>query len=582
MSEFNLIDEPWISVVTDYKGTTKLVGLREFFENCHNYLDFAGEMPTQNFAVMRFILAILHTVFSRFDADGNPYEIVKIDDKMLQTEPILKEDESRYRRKLMKTWENLWNNGEFPEIVLDYLECWHDRFYLFDDEFPFYQVKEDFSGKCELYNQKQPTKDAGQMSFKTINRLISETKDNTAIFSMVNDEDNPFRDKLTNAQLTRWIINFMGYTSTPDKIKIKSFEEVKNIEKYEGHKGWLYSIGGLHYKSNNLFKTLLLNLVLVHPSKKFITAIQRPAWEYSPEENIKYYLNGSKIDDLARLYTDYSRAMRISEKKDKYGRYLEIIQLPILDKKDSFLECMTVWKNSGNKDDDIFIPMENNPHESLWRNFGMIFNKNKASKTYRTPYIIDWVDTISKFIDTSELGLVALGIKGDRTSSNTMKNEMYDELRINYEVSTDYSDKGWVGRINDVVEKTKEFINTDYKNFIKVILRLKKVEDKKNNPELNSYLESLYFNIDKPFKDWLSSIEYDESMDDKMDEWFKIFKNIILKEVDQICSTLSSNYYVIQEIKVDKKKQNKNVAIALNNLMNKLNGLNKGGIDGRF
>lgn len=573
MSEFNLIDEPWISVVTDYKGTTKLVGLREFFQNCHYYLDFAGEMPTQNFAVMRFILAILHTVFSRFDADGNPYEIVILNDKMLQTESILKEDESRYRRKLLETWENLWKAEEFPEIVIDYLECWHDRFYLFDEEFPFYQVKEDFSGKCELYNQKQPTKDAGQMSFKTINRLISETKDNTAIFSMVNDEDNPFRDKLTNAQLTRWIINFMGYTSTPDKIKIKSFEEVKNIEKYEGHKGWLYSIGGLHYKTDNLFKTLLLNLVLVHPSKKFITAIQSPAWEHSPEENIKFYLNNGRIDNLARLYTDYSRDIRISKTENEYGRYLEVIQLPILDKKDSFLECMTIWENIGKKGNDEFAPRENNSYESLWRNFGMIFNKNVSDNKYKTPYIIDWMGEISKLIDTSKVRLVGLGINGDSTASNTMKNEMYDELRIDYEITADCSDQGWVYRINQAIENTKKFIDDNYIEFVEVILRLKKVDNKIVKPELNDYLESLYFNIDKPFKDWLSSIEYDVNKDEKIEEWFKTLKKIVMEEVNQICADLTSEYFLIQEIKVNNKKQNKNIALALNDLMIKLNKL---------
>lgn len=573
MSEFNLIDEAWISVVTDYKGTTKLVGLREFFQNCHNYLDLAGEMPSQNFAVMRFLLAILHTVFSRYDANGNSYEFIKLNDKMLQLEPILKEDESKYRRKLMETWEKLWKVGEFPKVVIDYLDCWQDRFYLFDDQFPFYQVKEDFVGKCVLYNQKQSTDKTGQISFKTINRLISETKDNTAIFSMVNDEENPFRDKLTNAQLTRWIINFMGYTTTPDKIKIKSFEEINNIEKYDGHKGWLYSIGGLHYKTDNLFKTLLLNLVLVHPSKKFITAIQNPAWEYSPEENIKFYLSARKIDNLARLYTDYSRAMRISEKEDKYGRYLEIIQVPILDKKYSFLECMTIWENIGKKGNDEFAPKENNSFESLWRNFGMIFNKNVSDNKYKTPYIIDWMGKISELIDTSKVRLVGLGIKSDSTASNTMKNEMYDELRINYEISADCSDQGRVYRINQAIENTKKFIDDDYIEFVEIILRLKKVDNKIVKSELNNYLESLYFNIDKPFKDWLSSIEYDVNKDEKIEEWFKTFKKIVMKEVNQICVDLTSEYFLIQEIKVDNKKQNKNIALALNDLMIKLNKL---------
>ena len=30
----------------------------------------------------------------------------------------------------------------FPDIVIDYLRQWQDRFYLFDDKHPFYQVTE--------------------------------------------------------------------------------------------------------------------------------------------------------------------------------------------------------------------------------------------------------------------------------------------------------------------------------------------------------------------------------------------------------------------------------------------------------
>ncbi len=52
MSDYNLIDEPWISVVVDYKGTTKLVGLKEFFEHAHEYIALAGDMPTQDFAIL--------------------------------------------------------------------------------------------------------------------------------------------------------------------------------------------------------------------------------------------------------------------------------------------------------------------------------------------------------------------------------------------------------------------------------------------------------------------------------------------------------------------------------------------------
>ena len=83
----------------------------------------------------------------------------------------------------------------------------------------------------------------------------------------------------------------------------------------------------------------------------------------------------------------------------------------------------------------------------------------------------------------------------------------------------------------------------------------------------------MYFNIDKPFKDWLSSIEYDVNKDEKIEEWFKTLKKIVMEEVNQICADLTSEYFLIQEIKVNNKKQNKNIALALNDLMIKLNKL---------
>ncbi len=41
MSEFNLIDEPWISVVTDYKGNTKLAIM---YSNSYPLLRPCGEV----------------------------------------------------------------------------------------------------------------------------------------------------------------------------------------------------------------------------------------------------------------------------------------------------------------------------------------------------------------------------------------------------------------------------------------------------------------------------------------------------------------------------------------------------------
>lgn len=56
--EFNLLTEPWIRVrLRD--NTVREVSLTEALVSAQDYADLAGEMPTQNAAVLRLLLAVL-------------------------------------------------------------------------------------------------------------------------------------------------------------------------------------------------------------------------------------------------------------------------------------------------------------------------------------------------------------------------------------------------------------------------------------------------------------------------------------------------------------------------------------------
>ena len=67
--EFNLLREPWVRVRTQ-DGTIRTVSLTDALLHAHAYVDLAGEMPTQDAAMLRLLLAVLHTVFSRVDGNG--------------------------------------------------------------------------------------------------------------------------------------------------------------------------------------------------------------------------------------------------------------------------------------------------------------------------------------------------------------------------------------------------------------------------------------------------------------------------------------------------------------------------------
>ena len=119
--EFNLLTEPWVRVRRP-DNTVQEVSLTDALLHAQDYVDLAGEMPTQDAAMLRLLLAVLFTVFSRVNVEGEP-------------EPFEEEDDALAR------WGDLWQLEHFPEQPLrDYLEQWKDRFWLFHPTHPFWQV----------------------------------------------------------------------------------------------------------------------------------------------------------------------------------------------------------------------------------------------------------------------------------------------------------------------------------------------------------------------------------------------------------------------------------------------------------
>ena len=74
--EFDLLTEPWIRVRLK-DNTVQEVSLTEALVSAQDYVDLAGEMPTQDAAVLRLLLAVLFTVFSRVNVKGEPEPLEK-------------------------------------------------------------------------------------------------------------------------------------------------------------------------------------------------------------------------------------------------------------------------------------------------------------------------------------------------------------------------------------------------------------------------------------------------------------------------------------------------------------------------
>ena len=205
---FNLVTDPWIKVLKkDY--TESEVSLNELFSNSEEYLQLAGDMKSQDLAILRLLLAILLSVYTRFDADDTSYSWLNLDDKW---RVIRTDNDGKDFDKLENTWRSLYDQKAFSKKLFDYLNLYQTKFDLFGED-PFYQVNR------QVYDQNVPenkkvAKGAGTVSVKQINRLISESNNSPALFSPKSGIE---KDSVNNAELVRWLITYQNFTAVTDK-----------------------------------------------------------------------------------------------------------------------------------------------------------------------------------------------------------------------------------------------------------------------------------------------------------------------------------------------------------------------------
>ena len=520
MGEFNLLTEPWISVITDDRGKTEEVSLIDVFKNADKYIALAGDMKAQDFAVMRVLLSVLHTVFSRFDGDGNPYDSLELDEKFRQKAEVDEDDEEDYLDDLTDTWIKIWQAGKFPDIIETYLEKWKDRFYLYDDKYPFFQVTaKDFEG--EKYSSK-----GSPVQGKNINRLISESGNKISLFSPKKDiRDN--KNVLSDSEAVRWILTFQQYTGLSDKARFTK-------DKYKASKGWLFDLGGVYLKGNNLFETLWLNCILVHPKEEYRITVERPCWEHSPEENIATYFEKPYIDNISELYTNWSRAVYIEPKeKNSEAFAIKIVKLPDTIHEDNFLEPMTIWRfNESGDNKGKYTPRKHRINQSLWRSFGLIAFSDSGPNV-EIPGIIKWFDKVVKIIGDRKVGISIISMEDDGNATSWVPtDEIYDSLYVGDFILTGNDKEGWTIRVNEVIDLTKKIVEKNFRYFISQVKEIRNLKSKSGFE--SQKVEELYFKIDKPFRDWIGSIKDDDDKDEKIREWKTTLKKLTFEAADEI------------------------------------------------
>ncbi|MFQ4156767.1 type I-E CRISPR-associated protein Cse1/CasA [Lactiplantibacillus argentoratensis] len=536
MQTFNLTTDPWIVVIDARTNQAVTVSLIELFQNAQYYRRLAGDMRAQDLAILRLLLAILTTIYTRYGADNQAYEWLTMND-MFEVEHV---DEDygidEIHDDLKQTWADLFASGHFSTIVTDYLQCHAGQFDLFGDQ-PFYQVTasayDEFVPEAKsVARSKRTGKPTGQVAVRQMNRRISESGNSVALFAPKVDET---KNELTLAELVRWLIMYQNYTGVTDKTKINS------DEKFSNGAGWLYRLNPVYASGRSLFEILMLNLVLVPTVSDEQYIVQQPVWEYA---TLTAYLQERQRqqvpDNLAALYTTWSRLLHL-EWDDHQRPTIYSAGIPMFDTEDALIEPMTLWRQD--KKTSRFRPAVNGIKymgKAMWRNFGQYVNVNRSDDIYEAGIVawLHYLKTEGLVADDRQLWLASTALISDGNMSSQMPaTEVYDDMQIQADVLFDEATADhWPVRIEEVIELTQR-IGDGYYHFAATVGQIRNIDAKQF---AQRHSAQFYASLNRPFKDWLASLTGNDDRDAKIKEWRQTLQQLTLQASSVMMATSSS------------------------------------------
>ncbi|MFD9262446.1 type I-E CRISPR-associated protein Cse1/CasA, partial [Streptomyces sp. NPDC059538] len=317
---FDLVSRPWLPVQLS-DGTTTDLSLKEVFARAREVRRLVGDVPSQEFALLRLLLAILH------DAEEGPEDL--------------------------DAWQELHQSQAPFAGIPAYLDRHRDRFDLLHPTRPFFQV-------AGLRTQKDEV--------TSLNRIVADVPNGEAFFTM----RQPGVERLSFAEAARWVVHAHAFDTSGIKSGAVGDPRVKGGKGYPQGVGWAGNLGGVFVEGDNLQQTLLLNLVAADANALTVDRNDRPAWRR--EQCEPYVQQGleSRPTGPRDLYTWQSRRIRLHHD----GHHVHGVVLsygdPLSASDKHKYEPMSGWRRSKPQEKKlgrtpVYLPREHDPTRAAWR-----------------------------------------------------------------------------------------------------------------------------------------------------------------------------------------------------------------------
>ncbi|WP_216215624.1 type I-E CRISPR-associated protein Cse1/CasA [Amycolatopsis aidingensis] len=488
---FSLIDQPWLPARTT-EGTAVELSLVEVFERAHRLANLSSDLPTQYFALIRTLLAVLH---GALEGPRN-----------------------------LKDWEQLWDAEQLPhETIAAYLERHRERFGLFHPQTPFFQV-------ADLSTEKGQTSE--------LSKLVADVPNGRPFFTNRLDR----RISLSFAEAARWLVHCHAFDPSGIKSGAIGDDRVKKGKGYPIGTGWSGRLGGILPEGRTLRETLLLNLI---PRDFILTKRAHdsdlPVWEY--EQLGATVRPDPAVRGPVDLYTWQSRRIRLVPENGKVTRVLICNGDPVKPQNRHQIEPHTRWRRSTAQEKRrsepvVYMPREHDPERAIWRGLESILpgtagTQREEAAAGLTAGVLEWLSLLSDDILDGDFPVQIRTIGMAYRNENSVTDEIMDDALSLRSALLRQDAIQLTGLAVGCVQAADEAARALGSLALNLAQAAGKAPPKPGSPDPASLadrtraVELAYAELDAPFRGWLSGLGPDSDPVEEQVAWHRTAREVV-------------------------------------------------------
>lgn len=500
MSEatFNLLDRGWIPVTLIPDGSYHEFSIREAFDRADEIRDIKGDFSIQSFALTRLLVAFLYGTF------GDDMEV--------------------------ETWNLLLDGGPHNSRVSsklhEYFDKYQDRFDLFDEKQPFYQVADLRTKKNEVSG---------------LEKLILDVPNGEPYFTV---RGGSGIEKISAATAARWLVTVQAFDPSGIKSGAVGDPRVKGGKGYPIGAAWCGNLGGLVVEGKNLWETLVLNYTseevfnfgdaAVEWDSEDMPMWQRPQLTESPVEGFNQVQESVGDTQFfhgpATLLTWQSRRVRLIHDGETVTGVIVSNGDRLKPQNAYAFETMSAWRRSQTQEKAlkkplVYMPRKHNAARALWRGLPNFTTAEKATTSdkpadFRRPLSMEWLNKTGAKDRPIRLHAYSVEYGNQEAVVDSVIDEQLD---MNLIVLT--SD----GReIKEILEKAISLVEQGVGALRNLASDIARAAGTDTAGPRQTIGETAYSAFDSVFRQWVVKIKSGFDYDAVSDEWSRIAKKLLL------------------------------------------------------